>query len=319
VAHLVGPGKIKIVNGRLAFATGAAGPVRLDPDALQMIFCHGEVGITDEAVQVLLGRRVHVAWLTPAGQACRGRLVGADPSTCALRLAQHQVLARPEHALTLARKVVAAKVASQAKAALHYYRHGCTAAGQAARDLAGLGAQAQAAPGLDVLRGLEGQASALWFAVLGRVLQPPWAFARRTRRPPTDPVNALLSLGYTLLLGRTQAVCEAVGLELYLGALHAYRPGRPSLACDLMEPLRVPAVDRWVVAVCHGKEVEPSEFEAVDGGGIHLQAAAYGRMLASWERQWQGEHEAHLEATVAEVVGWLRHLAPPLPTTEDGE
>ena len=80
----------------------------------------------------------------------------------------------------------------------------------------------------------------------GQLLRPPWRFVQRVRRPPTDPVNALLSLGYTWVLTRTVARCEAAGLEVNLGGLHDYRPGRPSLACDLMEPLRVPAVDRWV-------------------------------------------------------------------------
>ena len=90
-----------------------------------------------------------------------------------------------------------------------------------------------------------------WFEFFGKLLLPPWQLSRRVRRPPTDPVNALLSLGYTLLLQRTLAACEAVGLDAALGSLHEYHPGRPSLACDLMEPLRVPAVDRWVIALCN--------------------------------------------------------------------
>src|SRR5205085_1352949 len=71
---------------------------------------------------------------------------------------------------------------------------------------------------------------------------PPWTFPDRTRRPPTDPVKPLLSLGYTWLLGRVTARVEAAGYEPSLGGLHDYRPGRPSLGCDLIEPLRVPAV-----------------------------------------------------------------------------
>src|SRR5712691_6693143 len=91
VAHLVGPGKLKVINGRLAFATGEATPVRLDPIALRTLLCYGSVGVSDEAMRLLLQHGVEVAWMTPAGHRCHGRLVRSDPSTTALRIQQHQV------------------------------------------------------------------------------------------------------------------------------------------------------------------------------------------------------------------------------------
>ena len=103
--------------------------------------------------------------------------------------------------------------------------------------------------------GHRGQRQLRWFELLGRLLNPPWQFSRRVRRPPTDPVNALLSLAYTWLTNRATARIQAHGLEVALGALHEYHPGRPSLACDLIEPLRVPIVDRWLVKTCNRNEV----------------------------------------------------------------
>src|SRR5258707_9820404 len=97
VAHLVGPGKLKVINSRLAFTTGEGTPVRLDPEALRTVLCYGDVGVTDEAFQVLFKHEVEVAWLTASGHHCRGRLVRSDPSTTALRLLQHQVLHDESH------------------------------------------------------------------------------------------------------------------------------------------------------------------------------------------------------------------------------
>src|SRR4051794_9521535 len=96
VAHLVGPGQLKVVNGQLAFAARDQGAVRLDPQALRTLLCYGPVGVSDEAFEVLFRHDVAVAWLTPSGTRCRGRLVRSDPSAAALRLLQHRAFADVE-------------------------------------------------------------------------------------------------------------------------------------------------------------------------------------------------------------------------------
>src|SRR4051812_42454448 len=113
LAHLVGPGKLKVINGRLAFSTGAGTPTRLDPAALHTLLCYGDVGISDEAIQMLFQHQVEVAWLTPAGQRCRGRLVRSDPSTTSLRILQHQVFLSEPCRCAIAREIVTAKIESQ--------------------------------------------------------------------------------------------------------------------------------------------------------------------------------------------------------------
>jgi CRISPR-associated protein Cas1 len=173
--------------------------------------------------------------------------------------------------------------------------------------------QAAAADNLDVLRGVEGSASKAWFDLLGALLRPPWQFTHRQRRPPPDPVNALLSLGYTWLLTRTVARIEAAGLEVALGALHEYRAGRPSLACDLMEPLRVPAVDRWVVGLCNGGQLGTADFVA-ENGGVRLHSDVFGRILTTWQTHWtDGGHDEGLGELVQGVVAHLRRSENPLP------
>ncbi len=319
VAHLVGPGKLRVINGRLAFVTGQDDAIRLDAAALRSVCCYGDVGVTDEAFRLLFEHDVEVSWLTPAGTRCRGRLVRSDAPHTALRVLQHVAFLDPAVRTELARRVVAEKIHSQVHAARHYQRQGCTEAGPLLARLRTLEDQCGAAPSSEVLRGVEGAASAAWFELLGTLLRPPWQFTQRRRRPPPDPVNALLSLGYTWLLTRTVARVEAAGLESALGALHEYRAGRPSLACDLMEPLRVPAVDRWVVALCNGSLIAPDDFRE-ENGAVHLQSGVFGRILTGWQTHWiESEQDRALDGLVQGVVARLRAESARLPTPREEE
>src|SRR5262245_11288426 len=125
VAHLVGPGKLKVINGQLAFAAPGEPPLRLQPEALRTVLCYGDVSVRGEALALLFTHHVQTAWLTPAGNRCRGQLTVADPPTTPTRLRQHRALARPEARLAWARLVVAGKIDALAGAARHHQRHGC--------------------------------------------------------------------------------------------------------------------------------------------------------------------------------------------------
>jgi CRISPR-associated protein Cas1 len=228
-------------------------------------------------------------------------------------LLQHRVLAYPPACLDLARFVVAAKVRSQLQAARHYQRHGQTAATVCGQRIQQVAQQLAAAQDLENLRGLEGQASAAWYELFAQLLAPPWHFPGRERRPPTDPVNALLSLGYMLLFRRLEGRCDALGLETGLGALHAFRPGRPSLVCDLIEPLRLPAVDRWVLQVCAGGQLTREHFVVTDKG-VHLTEERLPSIIANWEAHyWQGGQERALDRWLREWIARLRQWVGRLP------
>jgi CRISPR-associated protein Cas1 len=321
-AHLVGPGKLKIINGRLAFTTGQGAPTRLDPTALRTVLCYGGVGVTDDAMSMLLRHGVEVAWLTTGGHRCHGRLVGYRADKTALRIIQHQVLADPRHKLELARAVVREKIESQIAAARHAQRHGAREAGTALRRLNSALDNCPTARDLDGLRGIEGGATAAWYTLFGNLLISPWTFTQRTRRPPTDPVNALLSLGYTWLLSRTGTRCEAMGLEVGLGALHEFRPGRPSLASDLIERLRVPAVDRWVLAYCNEGHTKPADFEANDARGVRLTREMFPRALAEWEKHWvsnclEDALNLAVDSFIRRIRGYANGPPTPLATASD--
>ncbi|MCS7167134.1 MAG: CRISPR-associated endonuclease Cas1 [Gemmatales bacterium] len=315
-AYVVGPGKLKVINGRLAFTTGDGAPIRLDLNSLRSIYCYGPVGFTDEAMQMILQHNIDLVWMTPSGNQCYGRVVRYDSSSVALRILQHRVLAYPPARLELAKAIVAAKIESQLKAARHYQRQGVAIAGNFLPQLQAILKAVASAANLDSLRGFEGQASALWYELFSQLLVPPWSFQARQRRPPTDPVNALLSLGYTLLFRRAEVAAEARGLEVAVGALHDFRPGRASLACDLVEPLRVPAVDRWVLTLCNQHRIQPQQFQHTQDG-VRLLPDVFPRIIGSWEQHYSCANigrslENCLDLCLSIMKSWALRLPEPV-------
>lgn len=127
-------------------------------------------------------------------------------------------------------------------------------------ELAGVIRKVPQAATLEELHGQEGNGAARYFEAFGRLVGPEWGFTRRVRRPPTDPVNSLLSLGYTLLFYNVYALIRARGLHPYVGHLHTMRDRHPSLASDLMEEFRAPAVDSLVLYMLHSNLLKPDDF-----------------------------------------------------------
>lgn len=319
VAHLVGPGALKVVNAHLAYTPKGGKALRLDPQTLTEVLCYGDVSATAAALEALFRGGIPTAWLSPAGLRCRGRLQRTDPPTTMVRIRQHQAFAQPAARLAWAKRVVDGKLVAMSEAARHYQRHGATNASSILTTWAGIRERLPTATLHEQVLGYEGSASNAWFAFFGGLLGEPWTFSGRTRRPPTDPVNALLSLGYTWLLNRVIARAETKGFEIYLGGLHEYRAGRPSLACDLMEPLRVPAVDRWVVWMCRQGNLHPSHFRQHEDGGFRLLPARFAITLAMWEEHWQQQRlDEHVDWWLNDLSTWMRQWYPDEPML-DGE
>lgn len=169
-----------------------------------------------------------------------------------------------------------------------------------------------ALPGLDNLRGREGAAARAYFAGLAGVMPPALGFGGRNRRPPRDPVNACLSLGYTLLHAQAVQACGIAGLDPLLGFYHRPAFGRESLASDLIEPLR-PAVDLWVWAQLRSRELREEHF-TIDKGACLLGKAGRQQFYASWEahaapwRRWLRGQTRQLAATLRTAgQPWLAH------------
>lgn len=143
---------------------------------------------------------------------------------------------------------------------------------------------------LEQLRGYEGEASSVYFSVLDDLIlqqKDSFYFHCRNRRPPLDNVNAMLSFAYTLLAHDTAAVLETVGLDPYVGFLHRDRPGRVSLALDIMEELRSVYADRFVISIINKREISPKGFIKKENGAVVMDDEARKAILKSWQNKKQ--------------------------------
>lgn len=210
------------------------------------------------------------------------------------RLAQYEAVRNTEGALCLARALVEAKLrnsrrvlqrlaARRGESQNEEYQH-------VARTLSGLMENLFQAESLDHLRGYEGYGSALYFHQLGKYFSQEMSFDGRNRRPPRDPVNAILSFGYSMLLAEIDTAIRIAGLDPCLGFLHDFRYGRPSLALDLLEPLRAPFCDMLTLHLCNHRLLRAEEhFEVHGSEGVHLNAEGRQIFFEEYERSMHRE------------------------------
>jgi len=194
----------------------------------------------------------------------------------------------PAFALDFAKRVVAGKIANARTVLRRYAReHGANAIRSHELALAQVGGQVARAPSLEVLRGSEGFAAKSYFAAFRCWLPEGWGFAARATRPPPDPFNAVLSLGYTLLLQNVAAFIQAAGLHPQIGFLHARRPGHPALASDLMEEFRPVVVDSLVLNLALNGRIVPMDFTCDRATGLRnrLLPDAKKRFIGSFEEK----------------------------------
>jgi CRISPR-associated protein Cas1 len=200
----------------------------------------------------------------------------------------------PAVALSLAREIVRGKIVNSrvflAKAGRRQDAGGAVLQEMAQR-LAAVEERLVEADTLDRVRGFEGRASALYFEVFDRLLKnPEFEFRGRNRRPPLDPVNVLLSFGYTLLANAVETAVQIVGLDPYVGALHEIAYGRPSLVCDLMEEYRAVIVDPMVVACINQRAISPEDFEpGQNGEPIRFKREGVKYFIELFEKRLRGE------------------------------
>lgn len=145
-----------------------------------------------------------------------------------------------------------------------------------------------AAESPDVLRGMEGDCAASYFSVFGDMIlgdRDAFSFGGRSRRPPLDRVNAMLSFAYSLLANDCASALESVGLDSYVGFMHRDRPGRESLALDLMEELRPCMADRFVLTLINNRVVGAGDFQATEGGAVLMTDDGRKKLLRSWQER----------------------------------
>lgn len=217
----------------------------------------GNIGLTTPAIDALLTQDCEVVFLTQNGE-YRGRLVGNVTPHVPVRRAQYACLSRPEQLLEMAKGFVTAKIQHQRVLLQRHSRE--QRSGTAEASIEAMERALESIPhktALDSLRGVEGASTAAYFAAYRSFFAAQWKFNDRNRRPPADPVNVLLSFGYTLLAQAASGAAQTVGLDPFVGFLHEYVYNRPALALDLMEEFR-PVIDGVVLWCCRSGQLTPA-------------------------------------------------------------
>ena len=249
----------------------------------------GPVSVTTPAIHELLSREIPVSWFSTGGW-LMGHTVGTGRRNAVVKAEQFRAAFDPDRCLALARGIVVAKVRNQRTLLRRNWRdeRGTDGKSEALERMSRIADRAATAGGIPVLLGLEGEAASLYFEHFEKMLTPAapqFQFTTRTRRPPTDPVNALLSMSYALLTRTFLAILQAAGFDPYQGFYHQPRHGRPALALDMMEPYRPIIADSTVLQVINNGEVQADDFVrngpacALKPGGRRALIAAYERRL----------------------------------------
>lgn len=262
--------------------TIATVPVR----TLERVVLLGNIHLTTPMVAFLLHSDVDCVFCSSEGR-YRGRLVSTDSAFGELRRSQLVTSTDPVRTLSIARNCACAKLRNQRTLLLRNARSHCNElCVTAAEGLRALTERAESCATLNELRGYEGQGAVLYFQAFRDLLQQDLGFVRRARRPPTDPVNSLLSLGYTLLSSDMLSAISIVGLDPHIGFLHAVRYSSPSLALDLSEEFRPVLVDGLVLQTLNSHVLTEADFERRgDPEGVYLCRAALPKFIAQYEKR----------------------------------
>ncbi len=298
--------RLRLDNDTLRVMVGDDTRLRVPLHHLQAVVCFGHVGISAPLMHRLADEAIALVLLDDAGR-FKARLEGATGGNVLLRQAQHRVAGDAAFTLGLARSVVAGKLRNQRAVLLRGAREAKSAADEAAltRSAQDIAASLRALPEsntLDAVRGVEGEAARGYFAALNLLvradLRDTFAMDGRTRRPPRDRMNALLSFLYSMWTNDCRSACEAAGLDPQIGFLHAVRPGRASLALDLVEEFR-PWADRLALSLINRGQIDASAFVLREGGAVLLEGDARKAVVVAFQERKQ---EALTHPVLAESV-----------------
>jgi len=262
---------------------------------LESILLYGNIQVTTQALSEILQHGIGLSLMTEDGR-LKGQLIAALPKNVPLRVRQHESLHDPAFALRQACRVVEVKIRNCLELLKQADWDQPEESRQETRDkLQDYAERVSDCTALDSLRGFEGAAAQAYFGALPSLFKEPELFKGRQRRPPRDPVNAVLSFGYVLLCTQLQSLLNAVGLDPFIGYLHEVTYGRPSLALDLLECYRAPVVDRFAVKLFNLKMLSAEDFDDDPENGFHLKQPALKKFFAEWEK-----HLLHLKVRSAE-------------------
>ena len=262
---------------------------------IEGIVCFGRPGASPALMAACADSGIALSFLTPQGRFL-ARIEGRRSGNVLLRRTQYRMADDPARSVPIVRGIVAAKAANQRTVLLRALRdHGSgmaapvrTSMEGAERRLSHIARLAVLADDVTILRGHEGEAAKVYFGAFDAMIhgaRDDFAFTTRSRRPPLDRINALLSFLYAMLGHDCRSALEGVGFDPQVGFLHADRPGRASLALDLMEEFRPVFADRLALSLVNRGQIKASDFRIDEGGAVSLTDDGRKAVLVAWQER----------------------------------
>ncbi|MCK6401503.1 MAG: type I-C CRISPR-associated endonuclease Cas1c [Sphaerotilus natans subsp. sulfidivorans] len=297
---------LRLDNDTLRVEVDREARLRVPLHHLSAVVCFGHVNLSSPLMHRLAEEGTALVLLDANGR-FKARLEGETSGNVLLRRAHHQALDRADFVLELARTVVAGKIRNQRQVLQRGAREAKLDEESARLDrvVDDLAASLRALPGavdLDMVRGIEGEAARGYFSVLNLLVRPDrrelFSMNGRSRRPPRDRMNALLSFLYSMWMNDCRSAVEAAGLDPQMGFLHALRPGRAALALDLVEEFR-PFADRLALTLVNRGQLAAKDFVEREGGAVLLDGDARKAVVVAYQER---KKEELTHALLAETV-----------------
>ena len=277
--------KLRKTSQRLVVEKGGTTLLEVPAYDIDRVLIFGAVQLSTQAIRFLLDSGIEVSFLSMNGR-LKGKLTPVQSKNVFLRLAQYDRSKDDEFKVMIAKSIVEAKLKNQRTLILRYQRNHPGI--NFASELDTIAHSLSSIPNkktISSIMGLEGASTGAYFRCFAKMLSQNFTFEKRTRHPPLDPVNALLSLGYVLISNEIAALVESAGFDPFIGFLHGLRYGRQSLPLDLVEEFRHPVVDGLVQTVINTGSVKEADFHKENNGAVFLNKDALKRFLSLYEER----------------------------------
>lgn len=258
-------------------------------ETLEVIEVFGKVQITTQCVTECLKRGVNIIFYSTYG-AYFGRLISTNHVNVQRQRIQAKVTEDIQFKLDFSKRIIGAKIRNQIVILRRYARNRENNIQRAVVEMQNMYKKLENAQNIEQIMGYEGAAAKIYFRELGRLIDQEFAFSGRNRRPPHDPFNSLISLGYSIILNELYGKIEGNGLNPYFGIMHSDREKHPTLASDLMEEWRAVLIDSVALSMLNGHELLRKDFySGIDQPGVFLEKDAFKKYVQKLETKFRTE------------------------------
>lgn len=258
-------------------------------EALEVIEVFGKVQITTQCIEECLKRGVNILYYSTNG-AYYGRLISTNHVNVQRQRLQAERTKDLDFRIAFSKRLIDAKIRNQIVVMRRYARHGNYNVERSVVEMQNMYKKLENAKSIEQVMGYEGTAAKTYFRELGRMIDPQFAFSGRTRRPPKDPFNSLISLGYSIILNEFYGKIEGKGLNPYFGVMHSDHEKHPTLASDLMEEWRAVLIDSLALSMLNGHELCKDDFYTeTEQPGVFLEKDGFKKYIQKLESKFRTE------------------------------